>query len=97
MEGALVLLVAYVGLPVALAWAVVRADLRTIAKAYAIWIVFLVLTLGVNGTSRFSDGIGWAFIVAIFYTTPVIPVLCLILKLWAWLQNGLHGRRAAPL
>ena len=87
----LVLIVPYVILPVLLAWGLVRADLRTIAKAYGIWIGFLVVAFGLLSSNSFSEGIGWALIIAMFYTTPVVPMLCLIMNIWAWAR----GRFAA--
>jgi hypothetical protein len=80
----LVLIVPYVILPVLLAWGLVRADLRTIAKAYGIWIGFLVVAFGLLSSTSLSEGIGWSLIIAMFYTTPVVPMLCLIMNIWAW-------------
>jgi hypothetical protein len=82
-------------LPVALSWLIVRADPWTIAKAYVVWIVLLVLTLGVNGTGPFTEGLGWALVFGIFYTTPAVPLICLILKLWTRLRNWLRTPDAA--
>lgn len=84
LSGGLVLLSAYVLVPVALAWLIVRADFRTIAIAYGIWIGFLVIAFGLLSGTSFSEGIGWSLIIAMFYTTPVIPVLCLIMNIWTW-------------
>lgn len=87
LSGGLVLLSAYVLVPVLLAWGLVRADLRTIAKAYGIWIGFLVVAFGLLSSTSFSDGIGWALIIAMFYTTPVVPMLCLIMNIWTWART----------
>jgi hypothetical protein len=70
----------------------VRADFRTIAKAYGIWIGFLVVAFGLLSSTSFSEGIGWSLFIAMFYTTPVIPVLCLIMNIWTWAR----ARFAAP-
>jgi hypothetical protein len=80
---ALWLLIPYAVLPIALAM-LVRADWHMIGKAYAIWGVFLVLAFG---SAVGGEGVGWALIIAIFYTTPVIPLLCLIMKIWIWART----------
>lgn len=84
LSGGFVLLCAYILVPVALAWLIVRADLRTIAKAYGIWIGFLIVAFGLLSGTSFSEGMSWALIIAMFYTTPVIPMLCLIMNVWTW-------------
>ncbi|OYY00385.1 MAG: hypothetical protein B7Y80_07115 [Hyphomicrobium sp. 32-62-53] len=84
LSGGLILLSAYVLVPVAIAWLIVRANVRTIAKAYGIWIGFLVVAFGLLSSTSFSEGIGWSLIIAMFYTTPVVPVLCLIMNIWSW-------------
>ena len=87
--GGFILLGAYILVPVAIAWLIVRADFRTIAKAYGIWIGFFVIAFGLLSSTSFSEGIGWALIIAMFYTAPVIPVLCLFMNIWTWARARL--------
>ena len=82
LSAGLIFLILYVLVPVALAWLIVRVDLRTIAKAYGIWIGLLVVVFVLPSSRSFSEGVGWALIFAMFCTAPAIPVLCLFINIW---------------
>ena len=64
------------GVPILISRLLLRASWRAIGRAYAIWFGFL-LVISVLGDER----AGWALILAIFFTIPVVPIVILLLKL----------------
>ncbi len=74
--------------PVALAHFVVRAEWRVIATACLIWYGFLFLAF--NGVAG-GDGLGWALLASIFFSTFAVPIIAAILKAWNWLGRSKVG------
>ena len=63
------------GVPILISRLLLRASWRAIAHAYAIWFGFL-LAIG-----AIEAALGWALILAIFFTIPAVPIVILLLKL----------------
>lgn len=72
-------LCAAIFVPILLARFVMRADWRTIRNACFLWYGVLVLPGALTAS---SETLGWAVILAMYLSIPVVPVLSLILKLW---------------
>lgn len=83
----------YVIIPTLIARLLLRADGRLVLRAYGIWAVILFGAF-LAMTRSLEQGLGWAFIFGLFWTIPAIPILVLMLRLWARLQRrGLESRR----
>lgn len=71
--GAIGVLFAYLVIPIAITGLLQRARWREIAPAYSLWLLLLVLGLAMGNTA--GEILGWPMILALFLTTPVIPIL----------------------
>ena len=83
-------IVPYLVVPVLVARFLVRGRWIEIVQAYGIWLALMVAfgLLHHLGTGKFGEGLGWAFIMALFFTTLAIPVIVLLLKLRAYFRPG---------
>ncbi len=81
MAAVIFLSLLYFAIPIALARFIVRANWREIGSAYGVLIGIMILSgfTGIGG--RLEETFGWAIILAMFYTIPVIPTLSLIVRL----------------
>lgn len=84
IAGTISLLFAYFVVPTILAVLFTRAGPSEIVHAYLVWVVIL-LCLGMAMGNTLDEKLGWPLIMAIFFTTPSIPVLTAVLR-----STGLH-------
>jgi hypothetical protein len=76
---ALFLLAFYFAAPIGLAMLAIGASARAVGIAYAIWFGAMLLPV-MPGSKRWREKAGWAFGLGLFFTTPAILVLVLVLR-----------------
>lgn len=68
--------------PVLIARFLLRGSWPMIGLAYALWFGFLLLQLPLGAaTGQMSEMAGWAMILALYLTIPVVSALVLVMKL----------------
>jgi hypothetical protein len=76
---ALFVLFLYFLAPIVLATLAIGASARAVAIAYAIWFGAMLVPV-MPGSHRWREKAGWVFGLGMFFTTPVILVLVLVLR-----------------
>ena len=77
--GILLLLGAYLFVPVFVAKVPIGASWKSIFIAYGIWMVLLAI-FGLTSTRSWREAIGLPLILAMFFTLPAIAIIAFFLK-----------------
>jgi hypothetical protein len=82
MDGWIFFIAAVFAVPIMISKLVLRGSWRAIGLAYAIWFGFLLLQISLGVLSgQASEMAGWAMILAVYLSIPVISALVLFLRL----------------